>query len=139
MSSPEDDSACSADAVRERLRQVSPDSIIIGAFAPELVGTLGLYRDSHIKAAHKAHIWGTYVAASYRRQGIASQLLAAAIQHARSLPGITIVHLGVSSAASTAQRLYERHGFRIWGSEPDALRHNGESVIEYHMCLPLLA
>ena len=135
MSSPEDDSACSADAVRERLRQGSPDSIIVGAFAPDLVGTLGLYRDGHIKAAHKVHLWGMHVLPTHRRQGIGARLLEAAIQHARSMPGVTIVRLSVSSTAPNAQRLYERAGFRIWGTEPDSLRHNGQSATEYHMVL----
>jgi len=137
MSSPEDDSACSADAVREQLRQGSPDSIIIGAFAPDLVGTLGLYRDGHMKAAHKVHLWGMHVVPTHRRQGIGARLLEAAIQHARSMPRISIVRLSVSSTAPNAQRLYERAGFRIWGTEPDSLRHNGQSATECHMVLHL--
>jgi ribosomal protein S18 acetylase RimI-like enzyme len=137
MSSPEDDSACSADAVRERLQNGPPNSIIIGAFGPDLVGTLGLYRDHHIKAAHKVHLWGMHVLPTHRRQGIGARLLDAAIQHVRSLPGITIVRLSVSSTAPNAQRLYERAGFCLWGTEPDSLRHNGQSATEYHMVLRL--
>ncbi len=139
MSSPDDDSACSADAVRERLRQASPNSVIIGAFDPELVGTLGLYRDHHIKAAHKVFLWGMYVSPSHRCHGLGAKLLAAAIQHARSLAGVTAIRLSVSSTAPGARRLYERAGFRIWGAEPDSLRHNGQSATEYHMILPLNA
>jgi RimJ/RimL family protein N-acetyltransferase len=36
-----------------------------------------------------------------------------------------------------AQRLYERAGFCIWGTEPDALSHDGQWVVEYHMALRL--
>ncbi|HTD85500.1 MAG TPA: GNAT family N-acetyltransferase [Candidatus Binatia bacterium] len=139
MSSPEDDSACSADTVRERLQHGAPNSIIIGAFAPELVGTLGLYRDGHIKAAHKVHLWGMHVLLTHRRLGIGARLLDAAIQHARLLPSVTTVRLSVSSTAPNAQRLYERAGFRVWGTEPDSLRHDGQSAIEYHMILRLAA
>ena len=135
MSSPEDDSACSAETVRERLRDGPPNSIIVGAFATELVGTLGLYRDGHIKAAHKVHLWGMHVLPTHRRQGIGARLLDAAIQHARSMPDVSIVRLSVSSTAPNAQRLYERAGFRLWGTEPDSLRHNGQSATEYHMIL----
>ncbi|HKQ40823.1 MAG TPA: GNAT family N-acetyltransferase [Verrucomicrobiae bacterium] len=138
MSSPEDDSACSPATVRERLQHGPPDSIIIGAFAPDLVGTLGLYRDSHVKAAHKVHLWGMHVVPAYRRKGIGARLLDAAILHARSMPGIAIVRLSVSSTAPNAQRLYERAGFRVWGTEPDSLRHNGQSATEYHMILRLV-
>jgi ribosomal protein S18 acetylase RimI-like enzyme len=139
MSSPEDDSACSADSVRERLQNGAPNSILVGAFAPELVGTLGLYRDGHIKAAHKVHLWGMHVLPTHRRQGIGARLLDAAIQHARSIPGVTTVRLSVSSTAPNAQRLYERAGFRVWGIEPDSLRHKGQSATEYHMILRLPA
>lgn len=135
--SPADDSACSPDAVRQRLKQGPPDSIIIGAFEPKLIGMLGLYRDTHIKAAHKVHLWGMYVAPSHRRRGIGAQLLEAAVLHARSLNGVSIVRLSVSSATPGAQRVYERAGFRIWGAEPDALRHDGQSVMEHHMILRL--
>ena len=137
MSSPEDDSACSPDAVRQRLQHGAPHSVIIGAFAPELAGTLGLYRDGHIKAAHKVHVWGMHVLPTHRRQGIGARLLEAAIQHARAIPGVTTVRLSVSSTAPNAQRLYERAGFRIWGAEPDSLRHNSQSAVEYHMLLRL--
>ena len=132
--SPEDDMACSAVAVRERLKQ---GSIVFGAFDPELAGTLGFYRDQHIKAAHKVHLWGMYVAPEYRQRGIGGKLLDAAVQYASSLPGIEMIRLSVSSAAPAALRLYERAGFRIWGTEPDSLRHKGQSVIEYHMLLQI--
>jgi RimJ/RimL family protein N-acetyltransferase len=76
-----------------------------------------------------------YVVSGRRRQGIASDLLAAAIRHARSLPGISWIHLTVSSAAPAAQRLYERAGFHVWGTEIDAMRYAGQSVVDYHMAL----
>jgi RimJ/RimL family protein N-acetyltransferase len=136
VSSPDDDLVSSAEAVREQLRR-TPDSVIIGAFRQRLVGALGLYRDPHVKLSHKAHLWGMYVVPSHRRQGIASELLAAALRHAATLPGVSWVHLGVSSAAPDARRLYERAGFRVWGTEPEALRYGGQSVVEYHMALRL--
>lgn len=135
-SSPADDFASSPEAVREQLRR-APESVIIGAFRNHLVGAVGLYRDRHLKSAHKVHLWGMYVTPSHRRHGIASELLDAALAHARALPGVSWVHLSVSSAALTAKRLYERAGFQIWGTEPDAMRHDGGTVIDYHMALRL--
>jgi ribosomal protein S18 acetylase RimI-like enzyme len=85
--------------------------------------------------AHKVHIWGMYVAPTHRRQGIGLQLLEAAIEHARSLSNVEIVRLSVSSTAPGAERLYERLGFRIWGTEPDSLHYKGQSATEYHMLL----
>jgi len=111
--------------------------VIFGAFQPELVGTVGVARDRHLKAGHRMNIWGMYVVPEQRRKGIAVTLLDTAVRHARALPGVSWLQLGVSSAAPEARRLYERAGFQIWGSEEDALRHEGRAVVEYHMALRL--
>jgi RimJ/RimL family protein N-acetyltransferase len=134
--SPEDDFVSTAEAVRAQLRG-APEWVILGAFSPappvDLVGAVGVVRDRHLKGRHKAHLWGMYVVPGHRRQGIAAELLQAALRHARCLPGVTWVHLGVSEAAPAARRLYERAGFEVWGTEPEALRHDGRVVIEHHM------
>ena len=135
-SSPADDLSSDPEAVREQIRR-APEFVIIGAFANDLIGAVGVYRDRHLKASHKAHLWGMYVAPSHRRRGVATELLDAAVRHARALPGVSWVHLSVTSAAAGAQRLYERAGFSVWGAEPDALSHGGQSVVEYHMALRL--
>lgn len=135
-SSVEDDFVSSHEAVREQLRR-TPESTIYGAFESELVGALGIFRNRHIKSSHKAHVWGMYVVPSHRRQGIGTELLRAVLDHTRTLQGVTWVYLSVSSAAPQAQRLYEGFGFSIWGSEPQALRHDGQSVVEHHMALVL--
>jgi len=132
--SPEDDFVSSPQAVRDGIAR-APDWIIFGAFDPELSGTVGVMRDRHRKMLHKVHIWGMYVLPEKRRRGIASALLAAAIAHARSLSGISAIHLGVTSAGDDARRLYERAGFQVWGTQPDALRAGDRSVSEYHMVL----
>jgi RimJ/RimL family protein N-acetyltransferase len=134
--SPGDDFVSSPDRVRQQL-QTGADWVIFGAFRPDLVGTVGLFRGRHPKAFHKAHLWGMYVEPVHRRRGVAAGLLDAVIRHARSLPGVASIHLGVTAAASEARRLYERAGFRVWGTEPDALRHEGWSVDEHHMVLRL--
>jgi RimJ/RimL family protein N-acetyltransferase len=134
--SPIDDLASSAEAVREQLRR-APEAVILGAFQPDLVGAVGLFRDRHLKVAHKVLLWGMYVTPRHRRQGIAAELLRAALGHARTLPGVSRVHLSVSAAAPDARRLYERIGFEVWGTEPEALRHEGQAVAEHHMALSL--
>lgn len=135
-SSPEDDVASSADAIREQLRSGSGPAIF-GAFRPGLVGAVGLGRDRHVKAAHKAYLWGMYVMPAFRREGIGAELLQAALRHARSMEGVAWVHLSVSSTAPAARRLYERAGFATWGTEPEALRYAGQAADEHHMALRL--
>jgi hypothetical protein len=41
------------------------------------------------------------------------------------------------ASSPEAQRLYERAGFQVWGTEPDALRHDGQAVVAHHMALHL--
>ena len=136
-SSPEDDSVSDPAVVREHLRR-GPDTAILGAFGGErLVGTIGIYRDRHVKASHKAHLWGMYVTPSRRRAGVASELLRAAIRHAETLAGVSWIHLGVSSTATGALRLYESAGFDPWGTEPEALRHGDHVASLVHMALRL--
>jgi RimJ/RimL family protein N-acetyltransferase len=134
--SPADDFAASPEAVRAQLRR-APEAVILGAFRDGLIGVVGLFRDRHLKASHKVHLWGMYVAPAHRRQGVAAGLLEAALRHARSLPGVSWVHLSVSAAAPEARRLYERAGFQVWGTEPEALCHDGRTVEEHHMALHL--
>ena len=59
-------------------------------------------------------VWGMYVAPGQRGHGVGVDLLEAALQHARGLPGVSWVHLAVTSAAPEARRLYERAGFEVW-------------------------
>lgn len=134
--SPDDDFAANVDTLREQLKK-APDWILIGAFEEKLIGSCGLIRDRHVKAAHKMHLWGMYVTPPHRGRGLGEQLLSAAIEHARSVSGVDWIFLGVTSAASTARRLYERAGFEIWGNEPDALRIGNTSVVEHRMALRL--
>ncbi|HSQ01097.1 MAG TPA: GNAT family protein [Candidatus Dormibacteraeota bacterium] len=137
LSSPEDDVARTVDAVRAQLRRAPEEAVVFGAFAAELIGIVGLHRDHHRKAAHKVHLWGMYVAPAHRRQGVAASLLGAALAHARSLPGVAWAHLSVSESAPAARRVYERAGFQLWGSEPDALRHAGRTAVEHHLAIRL--
>jgi len=135
-SSPDDDVAAEVGAARAQLER-APDAVVFGAFEDTLVGMLGLGRDRHLKSAHKAHVWGMYVAPHHRRNGLGARLLEAAIEHAQSLPGVEWLQLSVSSAAPGARALYESAGFLPWGSEPDALRYGGEVTTELHMALRL--
>jgi ribosomal protein S18 acetylase RimI-like enzyme len=133
--SPDDDFAGSEEFVRDATAQGG--RTILGAFAPELAGVVGLFRERSRKAAHKARLWGLYVRPEFRRLGLGLILVRQAIEFARSLDGVSILELSVSEKASTATALYERLGFRVWGVEPAALRVGGEDLAERHMRLEL--
>lgn len=136
-SSPEDDTSSTHEAMRPQLQRPSDWVLFIAVANERLVGSVGMVRRYHRKAAHKMNVWGMYVTPSHRGHGIAAALLDAAIAYARDLGDVSHLELGVSSSASAAQRLYERAGFVVWGSEPDALRYAGTSVTEHHLSLDL--
>lgn len=135
--SPGDDFVGDSPSVRAYLARW-PDSAIFGAFDPDLVGTVGIMRHRHVKAAHKMIVWGMFVEASQRGKGVGRSLIDAVIAHARTVDGVSRLYISVTSDAGGALRLYERAGFRIWGTEPDSLRHDGRSVEEHHLAMELV-
>jgi ribosomal protein S18 acetylase RimI-like enzyme len=110
---------------------------IFGAFEPGLIGMAGIMQEEGAKSRHKARLWGVYVVPSGRGAGVGRALVEAAIEFARSLEGLTHVHLCVAESGHAAQALYSRLGFRTWGMEPAAMRVGEVSVAEHHMVLAL--
>jgi ribosomal protein S18 acetylase RimI-like enzyme len=133
LASPADDLALQVDQMQARLSHA--ENAIFGAFAPALVGAVGVFRPTHRKAAHKPGVWGMFVLPEFRRLGLARKLMQHGIDHARQLAGATQVALSVSETAGAARGLYESLGFRVWGTEPRALQHEGRVVSEHHMVL----
>jgi ribosomal protein S18 acetylase RimI-like enzyme len=136
LASPENDAGSNLESLRSHLA-LAPEYLLYGAFDEMLVGSAGIMRGRKPKAAHKVHLFSMYVRPERRGAGIAAALLEAAIAHARTIAGVEWIELGVTSSATAAQRLYERAGFRAWGVEPDAIRHEGASADDIHMSLRL--
>ena len=107
--------------VAERLR---PDGVfgVHGAFdeAGRLVGVAGLGRESMRRLAHKAVLWGMYVAPGARRQGVARRIVSHVLAQAGREAGLRQVNLGVHAGNLAARSLYESLGFVAWGTEPAA-------------------
>jgi ribosomal protein S18 acetylase RimI-like enzyme len=135
--SPATDVGLDPDFVRRSL--ASPDTqATFGAFQDgTLVGMVGVYREEGEKEHHKAVLWGMFVSPSRRGAGLGRALIAEAVGFARSLPGVTHVHLEVSEIADAARRLYEAAGFQTWGIEPESLVVDGSPVAARHMVLEL--
>jgi ribosomal protein S18 acetylase RimI-like enzyme len=133
--SPEDDLARSAEFVVRSLADQS--QAVFAAFAPDIAGMVGAYRDRHLKAAHKCHLFGLYVAPAWRSAGVGRRLVEEAVAFARTLSGVTQVHAGVTDRAPEAAALYRDLGFLAWGVEPEALRLGSEVVAEAHLVLAL--
>ena len=118
--------------------QPSDDSAMFGVFHGEvLAGMVGVGRQRKLKMRHKAHIWSMYVAPAQRGQGLARQLMQAAIAHAAGMRGIRQVQLSVTANNTAASALYASLGFTVYGHEPDALCVNGQLYDETLMAMPL--
>jgi GNAT superfamily N-acetyltransferase len=79
-----------------RLREADA-GFVLGAFLDgELVGMAGFFREKHLKARHKGKIWGVYVRANCRGQGIGRALFSALLEKVRTLPGLEQVILTVT-------------------------------------------
>jgi RimJ/RimL family protein N-acetyltransferase len=121
------------EVVAERIGP-SPYRCVFGAFdQSELVGCVGINRELKIKLAHKAVIWGMYVAPAHRSKGIGSELIAHTIRFSASMPGLRNLILSVTKGNSAAVTLYERMGFEAFGVEPGAMLIDNELHDEIHM------
>lgn len=107
------------------------ERVTLGAFlGGELVGVVTLVRNAALKQRHKADIYAVYVAPAARGQRVGDRLLTALLAWAAGVPGLLQLHLSVSVPQTAARRLYAAHGFTVYGTEPRALRVNGQDVDE---------
>lgn len=113
----------------------------LGAFdaAGRLLGCVGCEREQRAKQRHCATVVGMMVAPAAQRQGIGQQLVAACVQAARHVPGITQLMLTVTASNPHVVRLYEQAGFRAWGLLPRAIVVDGVGYDKLHMLLVLTA
>jgi ribosomal protein S18 acetylase RimI-like enzyme len=101
----------------------APPSAIFGAFRDgRLVAMTGLFVHAGLQERHKGLIWGVYVGADARGQGLARRLLQTAIAHARTVDGLEILQLGVGVTNEPAKAVYAAAGFEVYGVERKALK-----------------
>ncbi|WP_434344893.1 GNAT family N-acetyltransferase [Myxococcus virescens] len=132
----EEEAALSLEAVRGWL--VGASQCVLGAFdGGQLVGALGLKRESRARLAHKAVVWGMYVAPEVRSRGVGRRLLTALIDEARKMGGLKCLLLAVSVGNAPAHALYRSLGFRTYGVEPNALKVGETFLDEELMVLTL--
>ncbi len=113
------------DAFAARLA-ASETSISFGAWDENnLVGIASLNRPARLRLRFRATIAGMYVAPSHRRRGVARDLLAACIEHARRQRGLEEVCLCVTAGNEPARRAYEAFGFCTEFVEPRYFKYQG--------------
>ncbi len=124
-------------AIAQRLAP-QPNRAVFGAFdADQLVGLLGLARENMRKLAHKGFVWGVYVAPEARGQGVGGELVGRALNYAKLTLDLRQVNLGVNVNNAAAIALYERHGFKAFGTERGFMMLEGQAHDELHMACVL--
>ena len=97
---------------------------VLGAFARDaLVGIVTLQPGALRTRRHVAMLWGMYVVPTVRRTGVATCLMAAALEHAATQ--VDQVELFVNVENDVARRFYRRFGFEPYGTMRRALRVDG--------------
>ncbi|GHG91125.1 GNAT family N-acetyltransferase [Comamonas sp. JC664] len=129
-----EDAALPLDAMRGWL-EPGPSQVVLGAFeGAQLVGMLGLKRESRAKLAHKAVVWGMFVPQEFRSRGVGRRLVSALVEEARKMAGLECVLLVVSVGNAAAHALYRSAGFRTYGVEPHALKV-GDTFVDGELML----
>jgi ribosomal protein S18 acetylase RimI-like enzyme len=119
--------------IEDRLKPKT-DAVILGAFnSGDLCAVVGLQRESMVKLAHKAFIWGMYVAPEARGRGVGTMLLDHALNYAASTLGTRQVNLGVNTRNTSAIALYKKLGFIEYGLERGFLLIGEQLHDEYQM------
>ena len=109
--------------VIERMLSSDPQSFVLGVWLEdELIGMIGLGRETRQKIAHKASIWGFYVKQNARDQGVGKSLLNKTLEFARQQPGLEFIRLVVDTSQTNAIHLFEQVGFVIYGVEKNMLK-----------------
>jgi ribosomal protein S18 acetylase RimI-like enzyme len=128
----------SQDALRLTVHDDAPHDCVIGAFDGEaLAGMVGLKGAYRSKERHTATVVGMMVAASYRKKGLGERLMQALLVHAQTLPALEQMVLTVTQGNDSAQNLYARCGFVVYGVRPKAIKVNGKFYGKVHMLLDL--
>jgi ribosomal protein S18 acetylase RimI-like enzyme len=132
----EDEHSRSRESVAPRLRAVPEGNFVVGAFeGRQMVGQAGFIRYEGRKERHKGSIWGVYVTAAVRGQGVAKAVVTRLLDRVRSYPGLEQVSLSVSVTQEAARRLYSTLGFEVYGYEKHALKVGEIYVDEEHRVL----
>lgn len=139
LGAPGDDSSSDPAIIAERI--ANPENAIVAidheADASRLVAIAGVFRMSRLKQRHRAGIWGVYCDPEFRGRGYGRAVVRAAIDVARSWPGVKIIGLAASARSPHVRALYESLGFVYWGTEPDSVEIDGVGADDHYLCLRL--
>ena len=97
----------------------------------QLAGLVVYDRDSGERETHRGWLLQVYLQPELRGTGAALAMIEAAVEHARS--EVIQLHLMVGAHNTPAIRLYEKAGFKTYGTDPRCLYVNGRYIDEHMM------
>ena len=116
------------DFFEQRLKN---SEVLLGSIGNAPMGIARLTVPSFLTERHKGMLTGMYVRAAAEGKGLGSALVEAIVERARGR--VILIELSVVTTNERARRLYERHGFDIYGVDPCALKHGDRYFDEYQM------
>jgi RimJ/RimL family protein N-acetyltransferase len=99
--------------------------------AGDLAGLVAFGRDEGERERHRGWLFQVYAKPQLRGTGAALAMIETAVEHARA--EVIQVHLMVGAHNAPAIRLYEKAGFKIYGTDPRCLQVNGRYIDEHMM------
>ena len=121
-----DDDAIGLAAWRERLAR---DHVYAVVQDGTWLAVGGLTRLAGQKLDHKGLVWGMYALPAARGTGAAARILDQLEAKAREI-GLRQLQLTLMADNTRARRVYERHGFALYATEPESVRRDGEFADE---------
>ncbi len=109
-----------AQPIAEHKERLASSTVLGAHVEGELVGIVGYKAESGRKNAHKAFVWGMYVRAAARRQGIGAALVDTLLRSAKS--SVEQLTLTVVRGNDAAFGLFEGAGFTTFGVQPRSLK-----------------
>ena len=101
---------------RERLKEARDGEVsLVACVGTEVVGHLSLYPYPEPRRRHSGHL-GIAVRDDWRRQGVGTKLMEAALDLADNWLGLTRLDLRVLAANEAALGLYRKFGFEVEGT-----------------------
>ena len=108
----------------------SPNAVMLLCLVNNrIVGTSRVEWSTHFKTRHRARV-GIAVLKDYWGQGIGSQFFKELIRVAENNPEITQMELEFIEGNERAKALYEKFGFKVYGSRPNSIRQKDGSLVK---------
>lgn len=127
--SPDSFTARPRDALQAMLDRMAIFGVVTASGS--LAGIVAYARDDGERETHRGWLLQVYVQPEMRGTGASLALLEAAVAHARR--EVIQLHLMVGAHNAPAIRLYEKAGFKTYGTDPRCLYVNGRYIDEHMM------